>query len=92
VVWFTGLPGSGKTTLAYLLQKKLIERELQVEVLDGDAVRRQFRPELGFSRADREINMRRIGHFCDGLSRKGVVAIAAGDDSLRCIYGAPFLF
>jgi adenylylsulfate kinase len=76
-VWLTGLSGAGKTTLATHLSETLRERELQVELLDGDQVRSRFSRGLGFSRQDRDTNVRRIGHVCQLLNRHGIVAIVA---------------
>lgn len=76
-VWFTGLSGSGKTTLSKLLQDKLLERGLRVEILDGDVIRDELNPGLGFSKDDRDYNIRRIGFVCHLLTRNGVVAISA---------------
>ncbi len=76
-VWLTGLSGAGKTTLARLLEKELSEKGVQVEVLDGDEVRRHLSKDLGFSKIDRDTNIRRIGFVCRLLSRNGVIAIAA---------------
>ena len=77
VVWLTGLPCSGKTTLARFLEKALFERRVEVEVLDGDEVRQYLSKDLGFKKADRDTNVRRIGYVCRLLSRHGIVAIAA---------------
>ncbi|HDH96386.1 MAG TPA: adenylyl-sulfate kinase [Proteobacteria bacterium] len=76
-VWFTGLSGSGKSTLAQMLKDELKRRGFKVEVLDGDEVRRNLSKGLGFSKEDRDTNIRRIGYVCHLLSRNGVVAIAA---------------
>jgi adenylyl-sulfate kinase len=76
-VWFTGLSGSGKTTAAHLLERRLIDAGFKVEVLDGDVVRTHLSKGLGFSKEDRNENIRRIGFVCELLSRNGVVAIAA---------------
>jgi len=76
-VWFTGLSGSGKSTLARELEGVLLERGLNVEVLDGDIIRTNLSRGLGFSKEDRDINIRRIGFVCHLLSRNGVAAIAA---------------
>jgi len=77
VVWLTGLPGSGKTTLARLLERQLRNRGMRVEVLDGDEVRRWLSPEEGFSREDRERHLRRVAHVCQLLERNGVAVIAS---------------
>lgn len=76
-LWFTGLSGSGKSTLTDRLEKKFKERDYKVEVLDGDIVRTNLSKGLGFSKEDRDINIRRIGFVCDLLSRNGVIAISA---------------
>jgi adenylyl-sulfate kinase len=76
-LWFTGLPGSGKTTAACLVARRLLEHGARVEILDGDVVRRDLSRGLGFSKEDREENVRRIGFVCELLSRNGVAAIAA---------------
>lgn len=76
-IWFTGLSGAGKSTITEHLVPMLKERGCKVEVLDGDVVRTNLSKGLGFSREDRDINIRRIGFVCDLLSRNGVVAIAA---------------
>jgi adenylyl-sulfate kinase len=76
-VWFTGMPGSGKTTMATLLAEKLRLQKFRVEVLDGDIVRTHLSKGLGYSREDRDENVRRDGFLCEALSRNGVVAIAA---------------
>ena len=75
--WFTGMSGAGKTTLARRLEAELRVRRLRVEVLDGDIVRQNLSKGLGFTKADRDTNVRRIGFVCDLLSRNGVFAIAA---------------
>ena len=76
-LWFTGLSGSGKSTLAQYLTPKLIELGKKVEVLDGDEVRENLSKGLGFSKEDRDTNIRRIGYVANLLSRNGVVAITA---------------
>jgi adenylyl-sulfate kinase len=76
-VWFTGLSGAGKSTVSNLIESELRKRGLRVEVLDGDVVRTNLSKGLGFSKADRDTNIRRIGWVCEVLSRNGVVAIAA---------------
>ena len=76
-VWFTGLSGAGKSTLSALLAEDLRRRGRRVEVLDGDVVRTNLSKGLGFSREDRDTNIRRIAFVCHLLSRNGVVAISA---------------
>jgi adenylylsulfate kinase len=77
-VWFTGLSGSGKTTLSKMLESELRRRGIQkVELLDGDVIRTHLSKGLGFSKDDRDTNIKRIGFVCKLLSRNGVVAIAA---------------
>lgn len=76
-IWLTGMSGAGKTTVSRLLADALRTRGRRVEVLDGDAVRSELSPDLGYGRADRELNVRRVGWICELLTRNGVVAIAA---------------
>lgn len=82
-VWFTGLPSSGKTTLARKLEKYLKEKGFKVEVLDGDIVRKYFSKGLGYSREDRNENIRRIAYVAHLLTRNGVVAITAAISPYR---------
>jgi len=77
VVWFTGIPGSGKTTLARMLRERLSELGLCVEHLDGDEVRPWLSPEAGFSREDRLRHLRRVAFVSHLLSRNGVVVLAS---------------
>ena len=76
-LWLTGLSGAGKTTLAELLKTELRARSVSVEVLDGDEVRTNLSKGLGFSKEDRDTNIRRIGYVCRLLSRNGVGTISA---------------
>ncbi|MCB9914634.1 MAG: adenylyl-sulfate kinase [Planctomycetes bacterium] len=76
-LWFTGLSGAGKSTLAQYLTPILIERGVKVEVLDGDEVRENLSKGLGFSKEDRDTNIRRIGYVANLLSRNGCCAITA---------------
>ncbi len=82
-LWFTGLSGAGKTTISNLIAQELRARGLKVEVLDGDVVRENLSKGLGFSKADRDTNIRRIGWVCEVLTRNGVVAIAAAISPYR---------
>jgi adenylylsulfate kinase len=82
-VWTTGLSGSGKTTIAKLLEKRLRDRGVKVEILDGDIVRTNLSKGLGFSKEDRDINISRIGFVANLLSRNGVVAITAAISPYR---------
>jgi len=77
VVWLTGLPSSGKTTIARVLERELRSRGLKVELLDGDEVRRWLSPEAGFSRKDRERHLRRVAYVSKLLARNGVAVIAS---------------
>ena len=76
-LWFTGLPCSGKSTLAEVIQERLRAAGDKVELLDGDVIRTNLSKGLTFSKEDRDINIKRVGFVCDLLSRNGVVAIAA---------------
>ena len=76
-VWFTGLSGSGKSTLANRLAEVLKRRGQSVEVIDGDVIRRSLSKGLGFSKEDRDENIRRVGHVCSYLTATERVAIAA---------------
>jgi len=82
-LWFTGLSGSGKSTLSQLVATRLRALGARVEVLDGDITRTLLCQGLGFSRQDREENIRRIGFVCELLSRNGVIAIAAAISPYR---------
>jgi adenylylsulfate kinase len=82
ILWFTGLSGSGKSTLATALQNRLRPRQ-PVEILDGDEVRTYLSRGLGFSREDRDTNIRRIGYVARVLGRNGVVAITAAISPYR---------
>lgn len=82
-LWFTGLSGAGKSTLADIIERELRERGLNVEVLDGDVVRTNLSKGLGFSKEDRDTNIRRIGFVAHLLSRNGVAAITAAISPYR---------
>ena len=76
-LWFTGLSGSGKTTIAEIVERELRDRERPVEVLDGDIVRTNLSKGLTFSRDDRNINVLRIGFVANLLTRNGVGVIVS---------------
>ena len=82
-LWFTGLSGAGKTTLARGVEAILRERGMKVEVLDGDIIRQNLSKGLGFSKGDRDTNIKRIGFVCKLLTRNGVVAIASAISPYR---------
>jgi adenylylsulfate kinase len=84
-LWFTGLPCSGKSTVAQLVEQQLRARSYPVEVLDGDLVRQNLTKGLGFSKADRDENIRRIGFVCHLLTRNGVIAISAAISPYRAV-------
>jgi adenylyl-sulfate kinase len=84
-IWFTGLSGAGKTTLAHHLEPVLRQRGCKVEILDGDVVRTNLSKGLGFSKEDRDTNIRRIGFVCELLSRNGVAVIASAISPYRAI-------
>ena len=84
-IWFTGLSGAGKTTIAERLYQVLRERELKAEILDGDVVRTNLSKGLGFSKEDRDTNIRRIGFVCKLLTRNGVAAIASAISPYRAV-------
>lgn len=84
-LWFTGLSGAGKSTLAHALEAELRVRGSKVEILDGDVVRTHLSKGLGFSKEDRDTNIRRIGFVCHLLSRNGVAAISAAISPYRAI-------
>jgi adenylyl-sulfate kinase len=82
-LWFTGLSGAGKTTLTNAVLPLLREKGVKVEVLDGDEVRTNLSKGLGFSKEDRDANIRRIGYVARLLSRNGVGVIAAAISPYR---------
>lgn len=84
-LWFTGLSGAGKSTVAEILLARLRKQGAKVELLDGDVVRTNLSKGLGFSKEDRDTNIRRIGFVCEMLSRNGVIAIAAAISPYRAI-------
>ena len=97
-LWFTGLSGAGKSTLSQGVSDALAARGHRVEILDGDEVRKNLSKGLGFSKEDRDTNVRRIGFVARLLSRNGVVAITAAispyravRDEVRREHEAPFV-
>ncbi len=82
-LWFTGLSGSGKTTITNVLVKELRARNAKLEVLDGDIVRQNLSKGLGFSKEDRDTNIRRVAFVADLLSRNGVPVITAAISPYR---------
>jgi len=84
-LWFTGLSGAGKSTLAAAVSAELRGRGIPVEVLDGDEVRQNLSKGLGFSREDRDTNIRRIGYVAKLLARNGVAVITAAISPYRAI-------
>ena len=84
-LWLTGLSGAGKSTLAAAVSKELRDRGIPVEVLDGDEVRQNLSKGLGFSREDRDTNIRRIGYVARLLARNGVAVITAAISPYRAI-------
>ena len=82
-LWFTGLSGAGKSTLANRIAEDLRKRGHRVEILDGDEVRTNLSKGLGFSKEDRDTNIRRIGYVCKLLARNGVIAISAAISPYR---------
>jgi adenylyl-sulfate kinase len=82
-LWFTGMSGAGKSTISERVYARLKELGAKVELLDGDVVRTHLSKGLGFSKEDRDTNIRRIGFVCELLSRNGVIAIAAAISPYR---------
>src|SRR5947207_15389361 len=77
VIWLTGLPAAGKSTIARALTQRLLNIGERVCVLDGDSLRRGLCADLGFSREDRKENVRRVGEVAKLLYREGIFAIVA---------------
>jgi adenylylsulfate kinase len=97
-LWLTGMCGAGKSTLAQGVCEMLVARGRRVEILDGDEMRKQLSPGLGFSKTDRDTHVRRIGYLARLLSRNGVVTICAVispyrevRDEIRREHEAPFV-
>ena len=85
VLWFTGLSGAGKSTISEILLKRFREAGAKVELLDGDEVRTHLSKGLGFSKEDRDTNIRRIGYVCELLARNGAIAMAAAISPYRAV-------
>ena len=83
VIWFTGLSGAGKTTVAGIIESRLRAAGVSVESLDGDVVRTNLSKGLGFSREDRDTNIRRIGFVAHLLARNGVAVICSAISPYR---------
>jgi adenylyl-sulfate kinase len=84
-LWFTGLSGAGKSTIANVVVDKLRARGRKVELLDGDEIREHLSKGLGFSKADRDENIRRIGWVASVLARNGVVSVTAAISPYRAV-------
>jgi adenylylsulfate kinase len=82
-LWFTGLSGAGKTTISKLIEGELRRRRQRLEILDGDVIRENLSKGLGFSKEDRDTNIRRIAFVADLLSRNGVPVITAAISPYR---------
>ncbi len=82
-IWFTGLSGAGKSTLSEVIEHRLKARGRNVEILDGDIVRTHLSKGLGFSKEDRDINIKRIAFVCGLLTRNDVACISAAISPYR---------
>lgn len=82
-LWFTGLPSSGKSTIARILERQFRKWNLKNELLDGDVIRTNLSKGLGFSKEDRDLNIKRIGFVCQLLTRNDVIAIASAISPYR---------
>ena len=85
IVWITGLSGSGKTTICKAVHTELLARGIRVEMLDGDIIRKHLSRDLGFSKAERDENIRRIGFVAHLLTRNRVVALVSAISPYRAI-------
>ena len=84
-LWFTGLSGAGKTTIGEMIMERLRANGARVEILDGDVVRTNLSVGLGFSKEDRDTNVRRIGFVSELLARNGVICIVAAISPYKAI-------
>lgn len=82
-LWFTGLSGAGKTTISLIVEQEIRDRGANIEILDGDVVRENLSKGLGFSKEDRDTNIRRIAFVADLLSRNGTPVITAAISPYR---------
>lgn len=82
-LWFTGLSGAGKTTISQAVAEALRSQDYQIEILDGDVVRQNLTKGLGFSKADRDENIRRIGFVAHLLTRNGVIVLVSAISPYR---------
>ncbi|MBN2374493.1 adenylyl-sulfate kinase [bacterium] len=82
-LWFTGIPGSGKTTLAEMAMNEIHDRGVKAELLDGDVIELNLNKGLGYSKDDIITGIKRVGFVCHLLSRNGVVAIASATSPYR---------
>ena len=82
-MWFTGLSGAGKTTICRAVATELLAHGLQVEVIDGDVIRNYLCKDLGFSKADRDENIRRIGFVSQLLTRNGAIVLVSAISPYR---------
>ena len=97
-LWFTGLPCSGKTTIAEIVKAQLERRDVRVELLDGAEIRKHFSAGVGFSKEDRSNHLKRVAYLCHLLSKHGVVVLAsfvspyrANRDYARGLMGERFI-
>src|SRR5437764_14321770 len=86
-LWFTGLSGAGKTTISHLVEQELRSRDSHIEILDGDVIRENLSKGLGFSKEDRDTNIRRIAFVANLLSRNGVPVITAAISPYEALRG-----
>ena len=85
VLWLTGLSGAGKTTIGNMIEERLKKAGAKVEILDGDIIRTNLSKGLGFSKEDRDTNIRRIGFVGELLARNGVICIVAAISPYKAI-------
>ncbi len=85
VIWFTGLSGAGKSTISEELAREFVRRQVNFEILDGDVVRTHLSKGLGFSKEDRDTNIRRIGWVAGTLAKHGCIPICAAISPYRNI-------